>query len=176
MNRKAQVKFGETVGILFVVYLVLVFGIMWYNNKNSDDLRELYLQDAQDRSLEKYYFIIYSDLLRTTEEGYEKNSFDLLSMKTFANYSKTQEGKEYLQGRLGEAEITLTLYEGNSVWQGGGESYDELVLYNNSPEFRSNSQILRQQVFTSIIPIKDVTTNSEEVLVGIMRVEVPSYE
>ena len=176
MQNKSQIKFGETIGILFIVYIVLVFGIMWYNNKNSDDLEEMQLQNAQDSALEKYYYVIYSDLLRTSQRGYEKNSFDLLSIKSFANYSKTEEGKYFLQGRLGEAVITLDLYEGENVYDDeAGDSFDSMVLYNNTPSFRENSQIRRSQVFTSLIPLRRVQGDEEEIILGVMRVEVPSY-
>lgn len=176
MNLKAQIKFGETIGILFIVYLVLMFGIMWYNGKNSDDIDELYIKDAQDRALEKYYFILYSDLLKTSQQGFQKNTFDMVSLIAFSNYSKTSQGSSFLQRRLGEGLITLKVYSSGSIFESQNVAYEEIILYNNSPEFRENSQLLRKQVFTSLLPVTDEREGQRKTYLGILRVEVPFYE
>ncbi len=182
MNTKAQIKFGETIGILFIVYLVLMFGIMWYNDKNSDDIDELYVKDAQDRALEKYYFILYSDLLKSSQQGFQKNTFDMVSLIAFSNYSKSSQGFSFLQNRLGEGVITLKVYDSSQKIyedvdaQSSTLDFQELVLYNNSPVFRENSQLLRKQVFTSLIPVTDQREGKDKTNVGVLRVEVPFYE
>lgn len=175
MDRKSQIKFGETIGIIFVVYLVLVFGVMWYSSENESDLQEMKADNSQQQALEKYYYIIYSDLLKTSQRGFEKNYFDLVSMEALADYSKSKEGKDYLRGRLGEGLITLKLYNGSDVYSTTpGEIDKEFVLYNHSPEFREQSQLVRREVFTSLIPVQD-DKKEGKIQLGVLRVEVPYY-
>lgn len=169
--RRAQVKFGETIGIIIIVYLVLVVGLGFWNNSNNKDIEELVEQDKEAKAFDKYFYIINSPMLRVSERGNIDNEFDLLSIKTFGEFSKTPEGAEFLRRQLGEAKITLEYYPSSNfvpTTSFPSSTPNSITLYEN---FDGNTEFDNTQIFRSVIPIY----NSEDNLfyIGILEVEVP---
>ncbi len=109
-SRRAQVKFGETIGIVFIVYIVFVMGLSWYNSSNDKDFQEMFENDQREQSFEKYYFIVNHPFLHDSKRGIVQTTFDTVSLEAFEGYKETAVGENYLRDRLGDAEIVLEIY------------------------------------------------------------------
>ena len=160
--KKAQIKFGETFAILIIVYIILVSGLMWYNSINSNDIRELYENDRKNQAFEKYYFIINLDLLHVSQRGFIDEEFDINSIRVFEGYLKSELGREYLRERLGDAIITIKIYNNTNL----SNSKEEILLYNQTP-----GNILGQETFRSLIPVRDESAKKN--YIGLVEVKVP---
>lgn len=172
--KKAQVKFGETLAVIIVVYLMILVGSIWYNNINQRDLEKIFQDDQVNRAFEKYYFISNLDLLRVSQRGKLDATFDYHSLKTFYNFSKSDQGKEFIRTNLGEATIQLYLYN-SSIFDSKNDidekinSFENFTLYNYSLQQRSNKEI-----FWSVIPVKDpLIRGGSNTYLGVLRVEIP---
>lgn len=162
MNKLGQIKFGESIGVIIIVYIVIMVGFIWYNNVNSDNLVEIYEKDQQNRAFEKYHNIVNNHLIHSSQLGYIDEELDLYSLYTMKNYTQTKEGKQHLNSFLGNSLITVKLYDINM------NSIKNITIYNNSkPEIEYNLEFLR-----TLITVKDEI--NEKNLIGIL--ELVHYE
>jgi len=162
VKRKAQVKFGETFAIIILVYIILMIGMIWYNNINTKNINEMSEESLKQRSFEKYYYIMNSDLLHKTEQGDVDEEFDLAALRAFANYTNGNQ-KEYIRKQLGEALVTVKLYDRNLE-----EIEEQIVLYNNTYDPNLQSKIKNEIVFKALIPVVD--TVEKRTNLGILSV------
>jgi len=145
-SRFAQVKFGETIGIIFIVYIVLVVGFVWYNNYNSKYIDEQIEKQTKDRAFEKFNYLMKLNLIHKSELGYLNQEFDRTSLIAMSNYSNSGDGKEFFRQHLGDSLVVFYLYdiEMNSV--------ENITVYNNtvdlSREFKVNN-------YLTVLPIYD---------------------
>lgn len=165
---RAQIKFGETIGIIIIVYLVLILGLSFYNNSNNKDLQELLESDQEARAFEKYAYIMSSPMLYVSERGNVENEFDKLSFVAFENFSKNPQGREYLRRQLGEALITVEVYTSQNFLDGEINDVESFTLYNFTENLSLESNV---EVFTSIIPIYDSINKTYEI--GVLQIQTP---
>ena len=178
MNKTGQIKFGETIGVIIIIYFIVTFGLIWYNSINTDSIKELSDKDKQNRAFEKYYFIVNSNLVHISQRGYIDKEFDLYSLKTMQEYSKTKEGKLYLDNYLGNSKIQVLVFDKN--FQNSNvdinsptKHFDSnnipiknlLILYDNKP---SNNINTIKQTHKTLIPIRDEV--SKTTYLGILEV------
>ena len=164
MKKKGQVKFGETFGIIFIVYIVLVIGFIWYNNINSKQVAQIFEDDQRDRAFERYYFITNLDMIHLSQRGYIDSDFDYYSLDIMQNYTQTDEGFEYFRSKLGESTITVNISSMN--FSNSGVVFNHInyfVLYNNTPK-----QDYNIEKFTTLIPIRDSLNNKN--YMGVLEV------
>lgn len=168
MKKKSQIKFGETIGILIIVYLVLVAGFMWYNKVNANNINDIYQKDKRAQAFEKYYFIVNLDMLHVSQRGFIDEEFDLNGLRSLNRYSKTDEGGEYLRKRLGEATITVEIFNHTNL----RNSSETIILYNVSYDSNVANELLGVESFKTIIPIVDKTNSKHHI--GLLEVKVPT--
>jgi hypothetical protein len=119
-RKKAQVKFGETIGVLFIVYFLIMIGLVWYNSSNSSDLKELSQKKVEAEVFQKQTFLLHSSLLKSSNFNEKENYVDEITLKAFYNFSKTENGTEFLKDKLGNALVTIQIF-----------SYDEIKNIND---------------------------------------------
>lgn len=165
--KKSQVKFGETLAVIIVVYLIILVGSVWYNNINTKDLNKLHEDNQLNLAFEKYHFITNLDFIRISNRGKLDENFDYYSLKTFEDFAKNQ-GQEFIRKNLGEAYIHLYLYNQSLFKDNDVKSFENFTLYNNS--LGQNTQ---KEVFWGVIPIKNPINRDGTTYFGILRVEIP---
>lgn len=165
MRKKAQIKFGESIGVIIIVYIIIMVGMIWFNSINNSDIQQTRNDDLKNKAFEKYFYVINLDLIHQSQEGDVKEEFNLNSLIAFTNYSKTQIGKKYLKKRLGEATITLDVYSREELLNGNIPS-KKLVLYNVTPA--KNKDITNTDLFRSLIPVHDEINKTNEI--GILKI------
>lgn len=164
MKKKAQIKFGETIGVIFIVYIIILAGFIWYNDITQDNLREIYEEDQLSRAFEKYYFIVNFDLIHVGQFGIMDEEFDINSLRVMKNFSKTSSGKAYLDKRLDESTAIVRVYDKDFI------SIENITLYNKTP---GNNIDYDTQIFRSMIPIIDEINKST--YMGILEIYTYSY-
>lgn len=158
-NAKGQIKFGETFGIIIIVYIILMVGLIWYNNVNSNNLKEMNDENKMDMAFEKYHYIVNSNLLHLSEQGDIDEEFDITSLRVFEGYSKNDVSKEIVRKQLGYSLVQVELLDM------GYNPIENITIYNNTLKDYSNIENFR-----TLIPISD----NKKVHVGILTVSVYS--
>ena len=145
MNRKkAQIKFGETFGIIIIVYIVVMVGMVWYNTSSGKEIREMNEENKVDRAFEKYYYVVNSNMLHLSQHGDIDEEFDLVSLRVFENYSDSEPAREMVRQQLGEALVTLDVYDNEF------NLIENFTVYNRTPEEYKN-----REAFRTLIPVVD---------------------
>ena len=160
MKKKSQIKFGETFGVIIVVYLLLMFGLIWYNNHNTDEIHKMQKEDQIKRALEKYYYVANSNLLRLSQKGDIDEEFDLISLRAFSNFSNQEPGKELVRKQLVESTITISLYDK------AFNSIENITIYNKTP----SQKIEDKESFRTLLPVTDPINKTT--YIGILSVTV----
>jgi hypothetical protein len=166
MQKRAQLKFGEAIGVIIIVYLVIMAGFIWYNNGAQKRIAELQEDSESSLAFEKYLFIANLDLLRSGRSGIVDEEFDLNSLKALDSFSQTEEGKEYFQRRLGDASIKMELYTLDNL----ETPFEVIDVY----EKRSlNRELVGLLPFRNVVSVKD--KQNDKVHLGLITVQVPQY-
>ncbi len=183
-SKAGQVKFGETIGIIFIVYILIMVGFTWYNSITQDDFAELQEDVDREAVFDKYNFIVQSSFLRKSQGTDTENVMDYRSFMAFYNYSQTEDGKRFLRSRLGEGMISIYFYEVNDQSQlvgvdldgenGFNKVEDTLVIYNYTRD--DGSRLRKQENVLTTFPV-DFSYRMEKLTrVGVLSLQSYFYE
>ncbi len=167
-NSKSQVKFGETFGIIIIVYILVVAGFSWYNKENSKDIAEILQNEKIEKAYEIYHYIVNLDLLHVSERGIVDDELDLHSLYAFSNFSKDK-GKEFLRRQLAESTVNISLYNYSTVQDESFIPYDIITLYDNQID---SALTIDREVFRTLVPV----VNHLEGSVDLGVIEITVYD
>jgi hypothetical protein len=161
--KKSQIKFGETIGIIIIVYFILMAGLIFYNNYNNKALKELRDKQAIDFSYNSYQYLNNLNLIHSSVSGVISVDYSYYGLKTLSNFSKTKEGNDYLFQTLKFSTIKIYLYKLNksSLLYNFNKSFENFTIYNRTPPNGKN--ILFVNKFRTLITIDD-QVNKEKYL------------
>ncbi len=183
-SKAGQVKFGETIGIIFIVYILIMVGFTWYNSITQDDFAELQEDVDREAVFDKYNFIVQSSFLRKSQGTDTENVMDYRSFMAFYNYSQTEDGKRFLRSRLGEGMISIYFYEVNDQSQlvgvdldgenGFNKVEDTLVIYNYTRD--DGSRLRKQENVLTTFPVDFSYRKEKLTRVGVLSLQSYFYE
>ncbi len=170
-KKKSQVKFGETFGIIIIVYIVIVMGMVWYNKINTNDINEMTQKDNLQKAFEKYNYMVNSDLLHLSQQGDVDEEFDLQAIKTFEEYSNSTQGKEIVRRQLGESTITIKIMSKDPTTH-EFQDEEEFLIYNNTPNKNKKigNGVFEKNKFRTLIPVVD--SIEKKTKLGLLEVTV----
>ena len=170
-HSKSQVKFGEIIGVIIIVYILILFGSTWYTNSANNSLQELATQNQISLAVERFHYVSNLDKLHFSANSDVRTEFDLFSLKTFKNLSlEDPEYQEFLRSNLGSSVITVEIYNMTIFTSSNGESvtpYERIVLYNLTPE---NTIRYNVESFNTFIVVHNPVTRTNDL--GILNVRV----
>ena len=165
MDRKSQVKFGETFGIIIIVYFVIIAGFSWYNKENNKSINEMLANDKFERAFEIYYFVVNMDLIHVTERGVVDDELDINGLRAFEKFAAKPENKEYLRKQLAESSVKMSIFTSETIHEGDFNVDETLILYNNTPEIVGDVEIFR-----TLLPV--INDREDRVDMGLLEVVV----
>lgn len=153
MNIKAQVKFGESIGVIIIVYILLIIGSIWYSKINNSDLNNIIEENQKNIAFEKYYYFVNYPYIHKSQMGIiDGGKYDLLSLRVFSNFSKINIGKQMLKDQLGHSLIQIKIFNRTNY---NLVNYEEnIVLYNYSYN-ESNYKSVDTNPYTTIVSVYD---------------------
>lgn len=170
-SNKAQIKFGETFGVIIIVYLMIFSGLVWYNKSNQENLKQIYNDNNNNLAYEKYQFIYNLDLLHDSKRGDIDEEFNYISLKTMQNYSNTTLGKEFLLKRLDYCQIKIKIYNFSVFDHINSTNMQEtIVVYNKT--YKNKENIIKPDFYRTLIPIRDNLNNQN--LIGLLEIKALS--
>ncbi len=148
MNKKSQIKFGETMGVMVVVYIVILLGFSWYNSIMTDNIVDLQNEDIKFRNNEKLEYVLNLELLKLKNRGNIKKEFDYYSLLAFKNYAsvRSEKGFKEVERNLGYSLINL------SILNLDFSVNNNIILFDNSLPLKD---VKSQKIYKVIIPIRD---------------------
>lgn len=155
VNRKAQIKMGETIAIMFIFFVLLVVGAIFYMNLQRATVSREITEAYELRAVELSQVISFLPEAQCTESNVVKAScFDLYKLIGLSKVASTPEGINLYSREFGTTTIRLIkLYPSGGEW----------VLYDN-----------RKANFTSApvtnIPIMLFNTTSDKYYFGVLEV------
>jgi hypothetical protein len=147
-NKSSQIKFGETIGVILIVYVIILLGFSWYNSITNDRIIELEEQNVKFRNNEKFDYVLNLELLRLKNRGSIQKEFDYYSLIAFEDYTKNKNGEGFgkTKENLGYAIVKVNILGSNF----GVE--ESIVLFDNQLE---DDKIESQKSYKVIVPIRD---------------------
>jgi len=151
--KKAQINFAETFAIIIIVYIVIVVGMVWYNQHNSKKVEEMQFNDKMQRSFEKYYFIVNLNLLHKTEHTDIDEEFDLTALQVFEkSYMNDPQSKDFIRSQLGDSLVSVDILNFDLTLN------QTIIVYNNTP-----SKIRNIETFRTLIPVYNPITRKNHI-------------
>jgi hypothetical protein len=154
-SRKAQIKIGETIAIMFVFFILLIVGAVFYMNiQRSSVAREI--QEAYElRAVELAQTISFLPEAQCTESNVVKAScFDLYKLIGLSKVSATIEGLDLYEREFGTTTITLDV-----LYPPG----PEIVLYDNPLEEFTSAPVTN-------VPIMLFNSTADKYYFGLLRI------
>ncbi len=117
LRRKAQIRMSETIAIIFIFFVLILFGVVFYYKysqiSNREKQEELLANRAMDAALQSLFL---PELICTKGEAeHEDNCFDIMKLNQAEDvFSKNL---NYYFNLFSYAKITVTeVYPGNLTW------------------------------------------------------------
>jgi len=163
MDRKAQVKFGESIGVIIVVYILLMIGSIWYSKINNADLNDIIEEDQKNKAFEKYYYFVNYPYVHESKMGIiDGGRYDLLSLRVFANYSDSGMGRGMLKEQLGHSLISIKIFNRTNFNLVDFE--EEITLYNYSYNMTTNKyKSIKKNPYRTIVSVYDPVNRQNKI-------------
>ena len=154
-NMKAQIKMGETVAIMFVFFILLIVGAVFYMNMQRTTVRQEIAEAYELRAVELAQTISFLPEAQCTESNVVKAScFDLYKLIGLSRVTSTPAGLDFYETEFGYTTIKLVkLYPSGGEW----------VLYDRQLEEFTSAPVTH-------IPISLYNTTSDRYYFGVLEI------
>ena len=154
-NRKAQVQMGETIAIMFVFFILLIVGAVFYMNLQRTTITRDVAAAYELRAVELSQIISFLPEAQCTESNVVKAScFDIYKLIGMSKVAATPKGLNLYEREFGTTTIKLL-----KMYPEGGE----WVLYDNPKEDFTSAPVTH-------IPLALYNTTSDRYYFGILEV------
>lgn len=137
ISTKAQIQLGESIFVVMIIIVLLVFGIVFYSQVEKDDLNtELQSFTDLDTITITQYATSLTELQCSLQEVQYPNCFDITKINAFTSLIRStgeETAKEFYFSQLGNAKVTITQIYPTSLILVPNEEYTWLI-YENKPE------------------------------------------
>ena len=160
--KKSQIKFGETFGVMIIMYFVIIFGIKFYEGYLKDNIEEIRLTNEKLLEEEKFTYFSKLNYLKYSISGIYQNEFDIHSLRAYSNYSKNYPLE--VEKKLGFSNASIKVLKINFSNSDFSIYTNETInLFENvKDDFKSKT------IYRTLYPIRD--TSKEETYIGILEV------
>lgn len=156
-SRKAQLRMGETVAILFIFFILLVVGAVFYFNIQRSSIQREMSVNFEQRAVEITQSISFLPEAQCSESNVIKaNCFDLFKLKGLGTLSEDLKVVTVYEREFGQSEITIRqLYP-------PGENF---TVYKNPPARFVDASVTN-------IPISLYNATGDKYYFGVLEVKV----
>lgn len=164
MNRNAQIQMGENVIILFIFFILLIFGVVFFTKIQSTKVQQDISEDIEGRGLQIAQQVLFLPELQCTRDGVEiPDCYDSKSIDAFSDLSSTSDFRDAYADLLGFTTITVSILFPKD--DGAGD----IILYDNA-----KTDFISKIPYYSPIIICDFSKSAEQKVCsfGVLRVDV----
>jgi hypothetical protein len=155
-RRRAQIKMGETIAIMFIFFILLIIGAVFYMNVQRSAVKREISEAYELRSVEISQIISFLPEVQCTESNVVKAScFDLYKMIALSNITQTAQGLRFYSREFGTTTIRL-----NKLYP---QPESEWVLYDNPKQEFTSAPVTN-------VPISLYNTTSDKYYFGVLQI------
>jgi len=116
-NKKAQVRMTETIAILFIFFLLVLFGLIFYSRIQNASLERAMEEDTNIRSIQTAQKVSYfSEIQCTTEAQLPSGCIDILKLESFQEI--VQQNQLYYRSVFGNSKVYVDqIFPENRTWE-----------------------------------------------------------
>jgi hypothetical protein len=152
---KAQIRMGETIAILFIFFLLLMFGFAFYSKIQKAGFKTRQKEVSDIRAIEIAQKVSFLPELQCSSKNViTENCIDILKLDYVSDLMKSEKGYYFDDIGLGYSTITVNMiYPTHKTW----------ILYDNRPSYSTT------KLFTPI-PISLYNATSRQYYFTILNV------
>ncbi|MBT5021374.1 hypothetical protein HOK51_10150 [Candidatus Woesearchaeota archaeon] len=156
-SKKAQVRMGETIAILFIFFILLIIGALIYFNIQKTTIRRDIAERFEASAVELSQVVSFLPEIQCTEKNVvEPGCFDLFKIIALSDISKEKQNSAYYSREFGQSLIQIKqIYPFEMSW----------TLFNNTPDKLVESSLFQ-------IPISIFDASEEASNFGILQIRV----
>lgn len=165
MSTKSQIKIGETIGVLIVVYIGLLIGLNYFTNSIKTSSKTFEEEIIQDQTFNNFNYILNHPVLKYQIDGQTRNGLTLnsINLEVFKNHIQANEIFYY--EKLGPCKIQIKLYDYNI------NDFKYINFKNITVFDRTLPNKKEKRIFYNFINVRN--TLKHKTYMGIMQVEIP---
>lgn len=164
LRKKAQMQMFETIGVLFVFFILLAFGLIFYAGFQKDSTQSIQDDDVELRLVSIAQTISGLPEIKCSEQdSIDENCYDLLSLEVLS--SKMNEFmddgviRNYFTSMFDYSNITIDVfYEKNRTFKRYPLYYENSIGYKN--------------IRTNYVPITIIDSRDGEYYFGVLYLSV----
>jgi hypothetical protein len=168
-GRKAQMQMMETIMVLFIFFIIIVIGLIFYSKMQESSMKQLQATRSEEDAVDIAQNMLYMPELQCSEKSVLIDvCFDVYKLDAFTLVADPNNNKEaflFYQKDFGNSLVKIT-----EVFP---LQYDqppkEWVIYDNAPAEREDKSIMKMEIPVSI---KDPVKRYAQYSIGILSVEV----
>ena len=161
MEKRSQINFGETFGIIFITFIIIFLGLLFFNNIINNNIEQLDKENEEKEIFLKYKYILNLENLKRTENGIIREEFDILSLRSLKNILNNENdslSREFRR-KIGKGKFNLIILNNSNF----SKNISNILIYNNSKGITLNCDVSN---IKTLIP----TYNLSEFGVGIFEI------
>jgi hypothetical protein len=161
MNKKAQIQMGESIFVVIIILLLIVFGIVFSSNAEKDEIikKSNEFTELNAITLSKYATSL-SELQCSFLYVTDLSCFDIYKIESFINITKEYPSlsAEYYYSQFKNANITLKeIYPSNRTWT---------IYYNGLGENISS------RGKTTMVPVSIYDSITKKKSFGVLKIQL----
>jgi len=110
--RKSQIKMGENIGVLFIFFILIALGMMFYMKLQNAELKSLSQENFEKKSVSIAQKISTLPELQCSKDNiWDEVCFDLYKIEAMNQLISDTENRIYYFDAFGYANITIYIYK-----------------------------------------------------------------
>jgi hypothetical protein len=150
-NIKAQIQLGESIFVVIIVILMIVFGLVFFSEAESESIAtESRAFDELEVIAATQYASSLTELHCTLQEVELSTCFDELKLSSFIELANLNSSRDFASqfyfSQLGNAKITITKIYPETETVIGENSFKSWEIYKNTPPFDGDEDLLPRRL------------------------------
>lgn len=159
MKTKAQIKMTENVLILFMFFILLGLGLIFYSNVQKESIKKVQEQNFELKTIETAQRVSFlPELQCSTDNIMADNCFDIFKVRALSDVLLEPDNRQLYFQSFGNSKITL-----KQIYPEG----DEYVIYEKTPPNITDNVSIQLPV-----SILDASSQPQTYSFGIIEVRV----
>jgi heme/copper-type cytochrome/quinol oxidase subunit 2 len=132
--KKSQLKIGESIAVLFIFFVLVVMGVIFWSKYSQSSVAQRIEEDALSKSIKISQIVSYiPELQCSTQEVIKFNCFDTLKIEKMSDIMSNSDAKLYYFDTLSFSNITVvSIYPDSESFN----VYDRPYFVNGTHSYR----------------------------------------